>query len=1208
MSLAASAANDAHARIRRPRTEPETAIRFYPIESTYRVARDGSGTHAYLFGADECGDTVGARIDNFRPYLFVRVDNDACADDVTEFVDALEHALGVVVQQPHANATLRVVQSRHSRLIVAHTLVDARAIRTRGPKRGHQGVGTERFVRLDCYAPGVVPLVRALLEADYSQLHADISRHDLARHLVDAATSLRRRGNEPPVAPPAKRQRTGGALQSNVDPNDSDDDDDDADANPWNDPNVVMRAHAPAEDDDVLVRERKTPIDVDSTPLLRSALAGLRVCGGLDVALRYREVFEADFDYVLRLYTDCGIRACECVELVDAHERPLNAQLGRASAREFAVDYHALRRVDDDAIQNAIWPMSVASIDCEMEIGPSGRFPLPSSERVLCVCVAVADPTSSSMDATLSNVAFSLRAIDCDEQQRRRFTHVLEFGGDERAMLEALSVFLRELRPHFITGWNVEAFDLTYLLERAEVLGVEFARLSCRMPGERARAVDCSFSSSAHGTHDSKEVRGLSIIDMLPYFQRNYNMRSYTLDAVSNERLNESKEKVGYDQINALETSARGRATLAVYCMKDALLPLRLMAHDRIIVGLVELSRIACVPIDMLVRRGQQIRLKALFYRAGAEQATRHVFATRTDADRRASEGDTYEGAYVIEPEIGFYTIPIVVLDFASLYPSIISAANMCPTTLLPADDRAARKHTHDLERDTDVWRAWVCGVKGDLADQPEFIRYTRLPGLIPAVLRSLLTRRIGAKEARDAALERGDALTAAIMDKRQLALKVMMNAIYGAFGAPTSAFYCPEIAAMVTAIGRWMLNEAKRLVEKLFTRARGYPFDAHTIYGDTDSIFVRTSNEVDAEASARFGIEMAAMLTTYFRERFGTAASNIVRMLFEKTFIRYIMYKKKRYAGWKYTLQPDGKTMVCGKRPAASGMASERRDTCLLVAEGVRDVVALLLDKELSRAAVLERVRAFISEQLVGALQSGRVNWSRIIQSKQFRKRAADYANVPIHIQLAAKLERRHGAHAPETPHPGARIPYVVLRGASAADKLAARGESPDYAWTHALPLDIDYYVERGVHTTMARVLTPLLAPRAEHKNEARRAYDAFLAERPAKRQRRALDVSVGLFGGALVRKFRCKLCSCVSETVICARHTPDERARYEATSDTKRRRLAAERVELLATCTKCRASNVVDIEDSLETANPCSSNACVQYWERRMNDRLCH
>jgi hypothetical protein len=359
----------------------------------------------------------------------------------------------------------------------------------------------------------------------------------------------------------------------------------------------------------------------------------------------------------------------------------------------------------------------------------------------------------------------------------------------------------------------------------------------------------------------------------------------------------------------------------------------------------------------------------------------------------------------------------------------------------------------------------------------------------------------------------------------------------------------------------------------------------------------------------------MARYLSDYFESVFGKGVWNIVKMEFEKTLIRCIFYKKKRYAGWKYTLGADGR-MVRNAKPSLSGMVTERRDACRHVADGARRVIDTLLDASLSRDEAKERVRELIADRLVGELESGRVDWSQLIQSKQFRKRAADYdrTRVPIHIQLAERLERRYGAHAPETPRPGDRIDYVVVAGESRAQtNYAERGESPNYAWEQRLPLDTAYYVNNGVHATMQRVLAPILLPRrharsdSAHKQELKRAYEGFLAERRVKRQRRVDDVRGGGLLAALARSYRCALCSCVSETPICAAHGAEELALHAARSAEVRATLDAERASLLATCNRCRASSAApDIEESLEHANPCSSSTCDVYWRRRTNDRL--
>lgn len=162
-------------------------------------------------------------------------------------------------------------------------------------------------------------------------------------------------------------------------------------------------------------------------------------------------------------------------------------------------------------------------------------------------------------------------------------------------------------------------------------------------------------------------------------------------------RTGEQKEDVHYSIITELQNgNAETRRRLAVYCLKDAYLPQRLMDKLMCFINYTEMARVTGVPFNYLISRGQQIKVVSqLFRKAQAEGYV--VPALKSEGVQyfqlpslfihglTCHEGsdEQYEGATVIEPTKGYYDVPITTLDFASLYPSIMMAHNLCYTTLL---------------------------------------------------------------------------------------------------------------------------------------------------------------------------------------------------------------------------------------------------------------------------------------------------------------------------------------------------------------------------------------------------------------------------------------------------------------------------------------------------------------------------------------------
>ena len=154
---------------------------------------------------------------------------------------------------------------------------------------------------------------------------------------------------------------------------------------------------------------------------------------------------------------------------------------------------------------------------------------------------------------------------------------------------------------------------------------------------------------------------------MYTVITKEHNLRSYTLNFVSSHFLGDQKEDVHYSVIGTLHTgTAETRRRLAVYCLKDAKLPLRLLDKLCCLYNYVEMARVTGTPLNFLLFRGQSIKVFGQILRRARESS--YIVPAR----KVEGSGDQFEGATVLEPKTGFYDHPIATLDFASLYPSIM--------------------------------------------------------------------------------------------------------------------------------------------------------------------------------------------------------------------------------------------------------------------------------------------------------------------------------------------------------------------------------------------------------------------------------------------------------------------------------------------------------------------------------------------------------
>lgn len=545
-------------------------------------------------------------------------------------------------------------------------------------------------------------------------------------------------------------------------------------------------------------------------------------------------------------------------------------------------------------------PLRILSFDIECA-GRKGIFPEPHMDQVIQIANVV---TRYGEKKPFVRNVFCL-----DTTSPIVATQILDFS-DERQMLSSWQKFVQRVDPDLIIGYNIANFDFPYLLDRAKHLKVKDFEYWSRLPSVPSRAKETNFSSKQMGNRDSKttNTNGRLQLDLLQLVQRDHQLRSYTLNSVCSQFLGEQKEDVHHTMITELfNGTPESRRRLALYCLKDAYLPQRLMDKLSCLENYTEMARVTGVPFMFLLSRGQQVKFISQLFRKAREQGL-----VIPNLKSEASD-EQYEGATVIEPTRGFYDVPIATLDFASLYPSIMQAHNLCYTTIV--NKKAIEKF--GLKKDED----YIVTPAGDT-----FVTAKKRKGLLAQILEELLAARKQAK--RELAVET-DPFKKAVLNGRQLALKISANSVYGLTGATTGKLPCLEIASSTTSFGRQMIERTKDEVEKRYNIANGYSHDAQVIYGDTDSVMVKFGTKDLAEAM-KLGEEAAGYVSSKFVKP--------IKLEFEKVYFPYLLINKKRYAGLYWT-KPEKYDKMDTK-----GIETVRRDNCLLVQTVIEKVLRMIL------------------------------------------------------------------------------------------------------------------------------------------------------------------------------------------------------------------------------------------------------------------------
>ncbi|XP_065216976.1 DNA polymerase delta catalytic subunit [Planococcus citri] len=741
------------------------------------------------------------------------------------------------------------------------------------------------------------------------------------------------------------------------------------------------------------------------------------------------ECYETNIDFDIRFMVDSDIVGCNWIELPAGKwfMRKFNTKPKNTSLCQIEVDisYENIISHAPEGEWSKVAPFRILSFDIECA-GRAGVFPEPKFDPVIQIANVVS--CHGKAERIITNV-FTLKSCDpivgCD---------VISFES-EKDMLKRWAEFVRIVDPDVITGYNINNFDLPYLIDRANHIKVDDFTLLGRERNKKSVVKSHTIQSKQMGKRVIKSINseGRMVFDLFLVICHEYKLRSYSLNSVSSHFLGEQKEDVHFSIITTLQNgNAQTRRRLAVYCLKDAQLPLKLMEKLMCFINYMEMARVTGVPLDCLVTRGQQIKVVSQLLRKSKEKNyVMPVYHSEGGTDEQ------FEGATVIEPIRGYYSQPIVTLDFNSLYPSIMIAHNLCYTSLI-------KPHAKDK-----------LGLNPDqITETPAghlFVKSSTLKGLLPEILEDLLSAR---KKAKLDLKNETCPFKRMVLDGRQLALKISANSVYGFTGAQVGKLPCLEISASVTAYGRTMIEKTKQEIEHRYRIENGYEHDATVIYGDTDSVMVNFYvNSV--EDGMKIGADAAAFVSEKFIKP--------IKIEFEKVYFPYLLINKKRYAGLYFTKADKYDKMDC------KGLETVRRDNCPLVANVMNTCLnKLLIERDPDDALAY-------AKQIITDLLCNRIDISQLVITKELTKN--EYAAKQAHVELAKKMEKRDKGTAPKL---GDRVPYVLITGTKGTPAYM-RAEDPIYVLENSIPIDTTYYLENQLSKPLLRIFSPILGDKAE-------------------------------------------------------------------------------------------------------------------------------
>ena len=323
----------------------------------------------------------------------------------------------------------------------------------------------------------------------------------------------------------------------------------------------------------------------------------------------------------------------------------------------------------------------------------------------------------------------------------------------------------------------------------------------------------------------------------------------------------------------------------------------------------IALSRASGSLLQDIVNGGQSGMVENLLMRRFRERG--RVVPPKPDAevsDERYVENEGLKGGAVLVPEKGLVE-DVVILDYKSLYPTIMMAHNLCYTTVLtPGSPEVDSDGVAKMGRGESIITAPSGG---------RFVSPQVSPGIMPAVLRELLDERTATKNL----MKKAGEDERRFLDAKQNAMKILLNSFYGYSGYARARLYSLALANAVTSFGRENILRTKKIIDEIgsayvidgevvfkdalpFGKAAEKCFDLSVVYGDTDSVFVRLRPA--GPGAEAISLEDAELIGRKIAETVTSSLPEPMELVFEAFARRGIFLAKKRYALWIF--EQDGR------------------------------------------------------------------------------------------------------------------------------------------------------------------------------------------------------------------------------------------------------------------------------------------------------------
>ncbi len=738
-----------------------------------------------------------------------------------------------------------------------------------------------------------------------------------------------------------------------------------------------------------------------------------------------KEVYETDILFRNRFLIDRGLHGMCWVSAEPDHGNIM-------SEDGIYCDHVFTSSSPEETERLSIAPLKYLSFDIEcLPIG--GSMPVPETSPVIMISMSFS-PAYKGHDSVVL-VAKKVEGADAD----------VEDFDSEASMLNRFFEIFKEYDADIVSGYNINDFDIPYIADRVNMLAGSGDSIRSNV-GRDGRTL----SYRKIGNRTMVSIPGRVVVDALPLLRSQYSLKRYTLRNVAKELLDREKLDVAPSEMEEYWNDSGEKLLKFIdYARRDSELAMEIFMKLKLLDKHIAVARVSGSLLQEVVDGGQTSMVDNLLLREYGKQdrvippkPSDELVAMRN----RGSEG--LKGGEVLEPKKGLLE-NVVILDYKSLYPTIMMAHNLCYTTVVDQDRPP-----------------------GDTIKPPsggEFISSEVCRGIMPSILENLLQRRVETKKLMKNASDESEYR---VLDATQMALKILLNSFYGYSGYTRARLYSLTLANAVTSFGRNNILNTRALINgtisKVVLKDGSVYFTEElesigpddnivslsVVYGDTDSVFVQCSskNEITLDDAGLVGNRIASTVSD--------SLPDPMELEFESIAKRALFIAKKRYAIWVFELSGDG----WEDSIKVKGMETVRRDWCELTSKTLNSILELVLKKGDVEAAV-QHVRSVVDGVRNIDVKKDSDIIEDLTMTRMFSKKATSYKNKQPHLTVAEKIERRTGSPPPV----GERIPFVIIAG---KDLFVNRAEDPEYVKENNILIDVDYYIKKQLLPPVERIL----------------------------------------------------------------------------------------------------------------------------------------